>query len=55
MAKGHKIAWAKELDMAKARKNFDWEKQYQLAFDPEKPKNAVKENQQIEMICAPCV
>ena len=38
VAKGHEIAWDKELEMARARKNFDWEKQYQLAFDPEKPR-----------------
>ncbi|NYB50987.1 MAG: phosphomethylpyrimidine synthase [Methanobacteriaceae archaeon] len=38
VANGHKVAWKKELDMANARRNFDWEKQYQLAFDPEKPR-----------------
>ena len=38
VANGHKTAWDKELDMARARKNFDWEKQYQLAFDSEKPR-----------------
>ncbi|OPX60176.1 MAG: thiamine biosynthesis protein ThiC [Methanobacterium sp. PtaB.Bin024] len=38
VAKGHKGAWTKELEMARARKEFDWEKQYQLAFDPDKPR-----------------
>ncbi len=38
VASGHKGAWEKELEMARARKNFDWEKQYQLAFDSEKPR-----------------
>lgn len=38
VANGHKGAWKRELEMAHARKNFDWEKQYQLAFDPDKPK-----------------
>lgn len=38
VAKGHKGAWDKELEMARARKEFDWEKQYQLAFDPDKPR-----------------
>ncbi|MBI4813976.1 MAG: phosphomethylpyrimidine synthase [Methanobacterium sp.] len=36
VANGLKSAWAKEMEMARARKNFQWEKQYQLAFDPEK-------------------
>jgi len=38
VANGYKGAWDRELKMARARKNFDWEKQYQLAFDPDKPK-----------------
>jgi len=38
VAKGCKSAWEKELEMAYARKNFDWEKQFSLAFDNEKPK-----------------
>ncbi len=38
IAKGQKIAWNKELEMANARKNFAWEKQFQLAFDSEKPR-----------------
>lgn len=38
VAKGHKGAWDKELEMARARKEFDWEKQYQLAFDSDKPR-----------------
>lgn len=38
VAKGVKGAWDKEVEMANARKNFDWEKQFELAFDKEKPK-----------------
>ena len=36
VANGLKSAWDKEMEMAYARKNFQWEKQYQLSFDPEK-------------------
>jgi phosphomethylpyrimidine synthase len=35
---GLKNAWDNELNMSKARKNFDWEKQFELAFDHQKPK-----------------
>lgn len=38
IAKGSKMAWENEMEMAIARKNFDWEKQYELAFDHEKPR-----------------
>ena len=38
VAKGIKSAWKSELKMAKARKCFDWEKQYALAFDHETPR-----------------
>ncbi len=36
VAKGNKLAWEKELEMAYARKNHDWEKQFRLAIDREK-------------------
>lgn len=35
---GIKNAWDNEISMSKARKNFDWEKQFDLAFDHQKPK-----------------
>lgn len=38
IAKGVNGAWDKEIEMANARKNFDWEKQFELAFDHEKPR-----------------
>ncbi len=37
IAKGVNGAWEREVEMATARKNFDWEKQFELAFDQEKP------------------
>ena len=38
VAKGLNQAWDKEREMAKARKEFDWEKQFMLAFDKSKPR-----------------
>lgn len=38
LAKGVKSAWEKELKMALARKNFNWDLQFKMAFDPEKPR-----------------
>jgi len=35
---GLKTAWDNEISMSKARKNFDWEKQFDLSFDHQKPK-----------------
>lgn len=37
VAKGVKSAWDSELEMAHARKDFNWELQFDLAFDHEKP------------------
>jgi len=39
VALGLKSAWEDEIKMANARRNFDWEGQFELAFDGEKPKN----------------
>jgi phosphomethylpyrimidine synthase len=38
IAKGVNGAWDREVEMAIARKNFDWQKQFELAFDNEKPR-----------------
>ena len=38
VANGIKSAWKSELQMAKARRCFDWEKQFELAFDHETPR-----------------
>ncbi|MGB9937817.1 MAG: phosphomethylpyrimidine synthase [Methanobacterium sp.] len=38
VAKGIKSAWKEELKMAKARRCFDWETQFELAFDHETPR-----------------
>jgi phosphomethylpyrimidine synthase len=38
VAKGLNSAWENEKKMSHARRNFDWEKQFELSFDSEKPK-----------------
>ncbi len=38
VANGLNTAWDKEMEMANARKTFDWEKQFDLAFDTSKPR-----------------
>ncbi|NPA62307.1 MAG: phosphomethylpyrimidine synthase [Methanococci archaeon] len=43
VAKGNKLAWEKEIEMAYARKNHDWEKQFELAIDKEKAKKMREE------------
>ena len=39
VALGLETAWEKEVEMATARKNFDWEGQFNLAFDNVKPRH----------------
>ncbi|PWB85032.1 phosphomethylpyrimidine synthase [Methanobrevibacter woesei] len=38
VANGLESSWAREKEMAIARKEFDWEKQFKLAFDQSKPR-----------------
>jgi phosphomethylpyrimidine synthase len=38
VANGVKSAWQNELQMANARRNFNWKKQFELAFDHETPR-----------------
>jgi phosphomethylpyrimidine synthase len=48
-------AWEWDLEMAKARKNLDWEKQVKLAIDPEKAHRAYKERKGSEPdVCTMC-
>ena len=39
VALGLDTAWEKEVEMATARRNFDWESQFNLAFDKVKPRH----------------
>ncbi|WP_456471526.1 phosphomethylpyrimidine synthase [Methanocaldococcus sp.] len=43
VAKGNKLAWEKEKEMALARKNHDWEKMFKIAIDGEKAKRMREE------------
>ncbi|MCR5026317.1 MAG: phosphomethylpyrimidine synthase [Methanobrevibacter sp.] len=38
VARGLPQVWTREREMAKARREFDWEKQFELAFDKSKPR-----------------
>jgi phosphomethylpyrimidine synthase len=38
ISKGIKSAWNREIEMSNARKNFNWKKQFDLAFDHKTPK-----------------
>lgn len=55
IAKGVKGAWEWDLEMSKARKALDWEKQIELSIDPEKAARFRKErnNSEIEA-CSMC-
>lgn len=55
VALGLDIAWEKERAMSKARKNFDWEGQFDLAFDGVKPRHyRNKCNLDDDEMCAMC-
>ena len=38
VALGLDTAWEKEKMMSKARRNFDWDQQFDIAFDSSKPR-----------------
>lgn len=54
VAKGVGNAWKRELEMAHARKDFDWEKQFELAFDHEKPRKCRGRKPTEEDMCTMC-
>jgi phosphomethylpyrimidine synthase len=55
IAKGTKGAWEREVEMAVARKNFDWQKQFELAFDHEKPRKCRERKSTSEQdMCTMC-
>lgn len=55
VAKGIKSAWKSELEMAHARKDFNWEKQFELAFDHEKPRKCrERKSTDEEDMCTMC-
>lgn len=56
LAKGYKKAWEKNIEIAYARRNFDWQKQIQLSFDPEKVLSMRSERPPLEdeKVCSMC-
>ncbi len=55
VAKGVGGAWEREGEMAHARKNFDWQRQFELAFDHEKPKKCRERKTTLEKdMCTMC-
>lgn len=54
VAKGVGTAWKREVEMANARKDFDWDKQFELAFDHEKPRKCRKRRPTEEDMCTMC-
>jgi phosphomethylpyrimidine synthase len=55
IARGNKKAFQRDLEMSKARKNFDWERQIELAIDPEKARRYHEEGKSGEKdVCTMC-
>ncbi len=55
LARGSKIAWEKDLAMAKARKAFDWQRMFELTIDREKAKKIHRRRSSgIEEECSMC-
>jgi phosphomethylpyrimidine synthase len=55
IARGNKIALQRNIEMAKARMAFDWEKQIKLAIDPEKARRYHEEGKSGEKdVCTMC-
>ena len=55
IARGNKIALARDVAMSKARMAFDWEKQIELSLDPEKAKRYHGEGKSGEKdVCTMC-
>jgi phosphomethylpyrimidine synthase len=55
IARGNRKAIERDLEMARARKNFDWQKQIDLSIDPEKAKRYHEEGKSAEdQVCTMC-
>lgn len=54
LARGNKLAWEKEKEMAKARRKLDWDKQIKLTFDREKTKKMLGDKLHKEEPCTMC-
>lgn len=55
LARGNKKAWQWDMDMSKARKKRDWDKQFALALDPHRPKELrIKSQPKDKDVCSMC-
>ncbi len=56
LAKGLPQAWQRDNKMAEARRNFDWQSQIALSFDPEKVRSMRSERPPVEdeRVCSMC-
>nr|WP_297210354.1 phosphomethylpyrimidine synthase ThiC [Thermodesulfovibrio sp.] len=56
LAKGYAKAWERDRKMAQARREFDWQSQIELSFDPEKVLSMRSERPPIEdeKVCSMC-
>jgi phosphomethylpyrimidine synthase len=55
IARGHKLAMARDRKMSEARKNLDWDTQISLAIDPKKARKLREENPPKENdVCTMC-
>jgi len=55
IARGNRKAFQRDLEMSKARKNFDWERQIELSIDPEKARRYHEEGRSgAEDVCTMC-
>ncbi|MFH0845595.1 MAG: phosphomethylpyrimidine synthase ThiC [Pseudomonadota bacterium] len=55
IARGHKLAMERDRRMSEARKNLDWDTQFELAIDPKKARQLRKENPPSENdVCTMC-
>ncbi len=55
IARGNKKAFQRDLEMSKARKKFDWQRQVELSIDPEKAKRYHEEGRSgAEDVCTMC-
>lgn len=55
IARGNRKALERDLEMARARKSFDWQKQIELSIDPEKSKRYHEEGKSAEEeVCTMC-
>jgi phosphomethylpyrimidine synthase len=55
IARGNRKAIQKDLEMSKARRNFDWERQIEISIDPEKARRYHEEGKSgEENVCTMC-